>query len=52
MLIATDVIDVGETKTVVRQTPIAQPASAATPARTGKTVADIYREEGRGVVFV
>jgi S1-C subfamily serine protease len=49
-LIATDVIDVGETKTVVRQTAISQSTS---PAKAGgKTVADIYREEGRGVVFV
>jgi S1-C subfamily serine protease len=49
-LIATDVIDVGDTKTVVRQTAIPQPTA---PAKAdGKTVAEIYREEGRGVVFV
>jgi len=53
VLLATDVIEVGETKTVVRQTPIAQPSPASdSGADGGKTVADIYREEGRGVAFV
>ena len=50
ILVATDVIDVGDTKTVVRQTPISRPASDQSSA--GKTVAEIYKEEGRGVVFV
>jgi S1-C subfamily serine protease len=50
ILVATDVIDVGETKTVVRQTPISRPASDS--GTGGKTVAEIYKEEGRGVVFV
>ena len=50
VLVATDVVDLGETKTVVRQTPVATPASSNDPE--GKTVAEIYREEGRGVVFV
>jgi S1-C subfamily serine protease len=50
ILVATDVIDVGETKTVVRQTPISRPASDS--GSDGKTVAEIYKEEGRGVVFV
>jgi S1-C subfamily serine protease len=51
VLIATDVIDTGDdTRTVVRQGPVAPPTS---PARAGgKTVADIYKTEGRGVVFV
>ena len=41
-LIATDVVDVGDTKTVVRQTAIPQPTA---PAKAGgKTVADIYRD--------
>ena len=50
VLIATDVIDVGETKTVVRQTPDrAARVEPATPA--GKTVAEIYKRGGprRGV---
>jgi S1-C subfamily serine protease len=50
ILLATDVIDTGNTTTVVRQTPISQPASNATNG--GRTVQDIYRNEGRGVVFV
>lgn len=50
VLLATDVIDVGETTTVVRQTPVAQPASSNDSS--SKTVAEIYREEGRGVAFV
>jgi S1-C subfamily serine protease len=50
ILIATDVIDTGDSKTVVEQAPVAQPAAATRGG--GRTVADIYREEGRGVVFV
>jgi S1-C subfamily serine protease len=51
ILLATDVIDVrGETKTVVREATISRPA--ATGDSGGRTVADIYRREGRGVVFV
>src|SRR5215217_735953 len=53
ILIETDVIDTGDTTTrVVRQSPISQ--SATNPASTegGKTVQGIYREEGRGVVFI
>jgi S1-C subfamily serine protease len=51
VLIAADVIDTGgDTKTVVRQGAVATPT---TPAKAGgKTVADIYKTEGRGVVFV
>jgi S1-C subfamily serine protease len=50
ILISTDVIDTGDTKTVVRQATVSRPA--ANEAGGGRTVADIYREEGRGVVFV
>jgi S1-C subfamily serine protease len=51
VLIATDVIDTGdETREVVRQAPITQPAAG--DEGEGRTVSDIYREEGRGVVFV
>jgi S1-C subfamily serine protease len=50
VLIATDVIDTGDsTREVVRQAPITQPASGD---EDGRTVSEIYREEGRGVVFV
>jgi S1-C subfamily serine protease len=51
ILIATDVIDTGDTRTVVRQSPITQPTADEGGAE-GRTVRDIYREEGRGVVFV
>ncbi|MEA2331938.1 MAG: hypothetical protein QOH58_2076 [Thermoleophilaceae bacterium] len=53
ILIATDVIDTGDTTTrVVRQAPLTR--STADPAATGegKTIQEIYREEGRGVVFI
>jgi S1-C subfamily serine protease len=50
VLIATDVIDTGDTtREVVRQGAISQPASGS---EDGRTVSEIYREEGRGVVFV
>jgi S1-C subfamily serine protease len=53
ILIETDVIDTGDTtQRVVRQAPISQPAADPASAREGKTVQDIYREEGRGVVFI
>jgi S1-C subfamily serine protease len=50
ILIATDVIDTGDSRTVVEQAPVAQ--TAANSGGRGRTVADIYRDEGRGVVFV
>jgi S1-C subfamily serine protease len=54
VLIATDVIETGDSTTVVReqQAPISQPASDPAAADGGRTVQDIYREEGRGVVFI
>jgi S1-C subfamily serine protease len=53
ILIATDVIDTGDTtKEVVRQTPISQPASDTGATNGGRTVQDIYKNEGRGVVFI
>jgi S1-C subfamily serine protease len=53
ILIATDVIDTGDTtQRVVRQAPLSQPASDPGASEGGKTVQDIYREEGRGVVFI
>jgi S1-C subfamily serine protease len=51
VLIATDVIDTGTTKTVVRETPVTQPTAAST-GTAGRSVRDIYKQEGRGVVFV
>ena len=49
ILIATDVIETGDDRTVVRQAPITQ-----TTADDGdrRSVRGIYRREGRGVVFV
>jgi S1-C subfamily serine protease len=53
ILIETDVIDTGDTtQRVVRQAPISQPGTDPASTREGKTVQDIYREEGRGVVFI
>src|SRR5215210_4015642 len=50
VLIATDVIDTGETKTVIRETPTAQPTAASGSA--DRSVRDVYKQEGRGVVFI
>jgi len=50
VLIATGVIETGKTREVVRQQPIDQGGSAE--QGEGRTVSDIYREEGRGVVFI
>jgi S1-C subfamily serine protease len=52
ILIATDVIDTGSTTRVVRQAPISQPATDTGAASQGKTVHEIYREDGPGVVFI
>jgi S1-C subfamily serine protease len=52
VLIETDVIDTGDTTRVVRQAPISQPGADPAASQEGKTVQEIYREEGRGVVFV
>jgi S1-C subfamily serine protease len=53
VLIATDVIETGDSTTVVeRQAPISQPASDPGAADGGRTVQDIYRAEGRGVAFI
>jgi S1-C subfamily serine protease len=53
ILIATDVIDTGDTtKEVVRQAPISQPASNTAATKGGRTVQDIYKNEGQGVVFI
>jgi S1-C subfamily serine protease len=51
ILISTDVIDTGDSSTVVRQSPITQ-TTADGGDGNGRTVGDIYRQEARGVVFV
>jgi S1-C subfamily serine protease len=50
VLLATDVIDTGDEK-VVRESSISRPAADSGEGE-GRTVADIYKDEGRGVVFV
>jgi S1-C subfamily serine protease len=50
ILISTDVIDTGDSSTVVqRQAPMTQPTS---DDGDGRTVRDIYASEGRGVAFI
>jgi len=51
ILISTDVIDTGDSNTVVqRQAPMTQPTSD--DGEGGRTVRDIYASEGRGVAFI
>jgi S1-C subfamily serine protease len=50
ILLATGVIDTGKDKTVVRETTITRPASDIKTG--GKTVQEIYKKEGPGVVFI
>ena len=53
ILIATDVIDVGDRpRRIVRQAPMSRPAANPIRGSGGKTVAEIYKQEGRGVVFI
>ena len=53
VLIATDVIDTGEnTREVVREAPVSRPAADGDGDAAARTVADIYKREGKGVVFV
>ncbi|HYP47224.1 MAG TPA: trypsin-like peptidase domain-containing protein, partial [Thermoleophilaceae bacterium] len=53
ILIATDVIDTGDQKTVVREAPLAQPQQASGKGDTdARSVQEIYRDAGRGVVFI
>jgi len=52
-LIATDVIDTGDDVTrVERQTIPVRGVSNASPTDGGRTVSEIYKQEGRGVVFI
>jgi S1-C subfamily serine protease len=50
ILLATGVIDTGKTTKIVRQEAITRPAASTKGG--GRTVADIYKTEGRGVVFI
>jgi S1-C subfamily serine protease len=52
VLIATDVIDTGDDRTVVRESTLTPPSSDPGSTDGGRTVNEIYRQEGRGVVFV
>jgi S1-C subfamily serine protease len=52
VLIATNVIDTGDTKTIVREAPAAGPATTSAASADGRTVRDIYKQEGQGVVFI
>ena len=49
VLFATGVLDAGKTREVVRQAPITRDSGEE---GEGRTVSDIYRQEGRGVVFI
>ena len=51
VLIATDVIDTGDSRTVVRTAPTTQPTGDTTGSE-GRSVRDIYKQEGQGVAFV
>jgi S1-C subfamily serine protease len=51
VLVATSVIDTGDTTREVVQAPISRPASNP-GAESGRTVSGIYKREGKGVVFV
>jgi S1-C subfamily serine protease len=51
VLIATNVIDTGDTKTVVRQVATTQP-TGDTSGSAGRTVRQIYDQEGKGVAFI
>jgi S1-C subfamily serine protease len=51
ILIATDVIDTGDSRTVVQSSPITQTTSGNGDGN-GRSVRDIYKQEGRGVAFV
>ena len=53
VLISTDVIDTGDTTTreVVRGAAVTQPANDRGDGK-GRSVSDIYKDEGRGVVFI
>jgi S1-C subfamily serine protease len=51
VLISTDVIDTGDDQTVVRQAPVTQSASGSGDGG-GRSVNEIYEQEGPGVAFI
>jgi S1-C subfamily serine protease len=51
VLISTNVIDTGDTKTVVRQVTATQPTGDSKGSE-GRSVRDIYSQEGRGVAYI
>jgi S1-C subfamily serine protease len=51
ILISTGVIDTGDTKTVVRPAATTQPTGDTTGS-DGRSVRDIYKQEGQGVAFI
>jgi S1-C subfamily serine protease len=51
ILISTNVIDTGDSKTVVRQVEPTQPTGDTTGSE-GRSVRDIYAQEGRGVAYI
>src|SRR3954454_9671863 len=57
ILIATGVLDTGKTTQAVRETPVAVPSSnldgvSSNSTTNAPTVEDIYKADGRGVVFI
>jgi S1-C subfamily serine protease len=54
VLIATGLIDTGNTKTVIRQTPVAVPSTGASDSSkaSGLTIEQIYKRDSPGVAFV
>ena len=51
VLISTGVIDTGDDRTVVRPAPTTQPTGDTTGSE-GRSVRDIYKQEGQGVAFI
>ena len=51
VLISTGVIDTGDSRTVVRPAPTTQPTGDTTGSE-GRSVRDIYKQEGQGVAFI
>ncbi len=51
VLISTNVIDTGDTKTVVHEVQSTQPTGNSVGSK-GRSISDIYKQEGRGVVFI
>ena len=53
LLIATDVIDTGDTtREVIQQSPLTRPAADSASDDDGLTVTEIYERDGPGVVFI